>query len=126
MSDEPTNKAVPDEQTEAFVDAAGQNLIKMYEDDLEVDVTPVDSFNVEIVVSKALGSSERLEAKTKVPMKLTKLAVLSLYQKVFTPRALSHAKELIDYQLEGDRMAREMEKRNLEDEAEALKAKKGK
>jgi hypothetical protein len=102
-------------------------LVEKLEADTDLD--SVEELDVEIVVSRALGNEERLEAKVKVPMSKARAATLSLYGQVFTPRALTHIKETVDYQLEADRMVREMEKRNKAEQEDMLKnhkSKKGK
>jgi hypothetical protein len=120
-------KTIPDEQKERFAMAAADNLISMYETeakDLETNISKVDEFEVEIVVSKALGGTERLEAKAKVPFQHAKTATLALYDQVFNPRVLGYAKEVVDYQLEADRMSREVQKRDLEEQKAALESEK--
>lgn len=121
MPEQENAEAMTEAQTQTFNLAANDSLVKLYEEDLNIDLTPVDNIDVEIVISKSFGSTERMEAKTKVGIKDARAAVIALYKNAFTPRALSHAKETVDYQLEADRLSREVQKRDLEEQREALK-----
>ncbi len=121
--------AMSDEEARKFNDLYEQGgYAQLFEEDLKLDLTPVNDIDVEIVAVKTLGSNERLEAKVKVPLKDARPAVVALYKNVIVPRSLSHVQETVEYQLKMDYMARKVKERDQAevDAANGKNKKKGK
>lgn len=94
-----------------------EKLVAELEKDANLD--SVKDKTVEIVVVKTLGTSERLEVKVVTELQHARAATLSVYKEVIAPRSLTHIKETVDYQLEADRLSREIKQRDLDELKEA-------
>lgn len=92
---------------------------------MKVDYSKINDVEVKIVVSKAFGNAEQVNAEATCKIELADVVTDALAEKILTRRALSYTQETVDMQLIADQMAREIEARDKA-EQDKLKNKGGK